>query len=249
MMTGDTVTAALLIIGDEILSGRTKDKNIGVVADRLTSIGIDLKEVRIVPDEETAIVGALNALRTRYTYLFTTGGIGPTHDDITVDCIGAALGLTIEENREAIALMQAYYEGRNIDLTAARRRMARMPVGAELIITPASGAPGFKIGNVIVMAGVPAVMEGMLLAATSQLRTGDKMNSVSIVLWKPESEIADLFAEHQKAHPSVLMGSYPAFVDGRYRTELVLRSKDDAAMKAAHLELHMKLDALGLTGS
>ncbi|MFA5950530.1 MAG: molybdopterin-binding protein [Hyphomicrobium sp.] len=242
-----SITAAVLVIGDEILSGRTKDKNIGVIADRLTEIGIDLKEVRIVGDDVSAIVEAVNALRHHYTYVFTTGGIGPTHDDITVDCIGKALALPIEENQSAVALMRSAYDARGIELTPTRLRMARMPIGSELIVTPASGAPGFKIGNLIVMAGVPSIMQAMLSAATQQLRTGRIMNTVSIVLWLPESEIAELFAEHQKAYPDVAMGSYPAFVDGRYRTELVLRSKNGETLDRAHHELKIKLTTRGLT--
>jgi molybdenum cofactor synthesis domain-containing protein len=242
----NNVTAGVLVIGDEILSGRTKDKNIGVIADRLTAIGIDLKEVRIVPDDESAIVEALNALRHRYTYVFTTGGIGPTHDDITVDCIGKALDLPIIEDPRAVALMKNSYLARGIELTPARLRMARMPAGCELVVTPSSGAPGFKIGNIIVMAGVPSIMEGMLQAATDGLTTGRKMNSVSIILWQPESELADLFGDHQKAYPDVAMGSYPAFVDGRYRTELVLRCKEAERLAQAHLELQKKLTTRGL---
>ena len=156
------ITAAILVIGDEILSGRTKDANIGVIADHLIEQGIDLKEVRIVPDEEAGIIAALNALRTRYAYVFTTGGIGPTHDDITADSVAKAFGVHIGRDARAVALMEAYYDGRGIALTDARLRMARIPEGATLIMNAISAAPGFMLGNVIVMAGVPAIMRVML---------------------------------------------------------------------------------------
>src|SRR5215211_3601304 len=153
----EVVTAALLVIGDEILSGRTKDKNIGYIAEYLTNIGVDLKEVRVVADDEGAIIEALNALRTRYTYVFTTGGIGPTHDDITADCVAKAFGVTIDVDPRAVAMMMERYKPE--DLNPARLRMARIPDGADLIDNPISRAPGFQIGNVIVMAGVPSIMQ------------------------------------------------------------------------------------------
>jgi molybdenum cofactor synthesis domain-containing protein len=242
----DIVTAAALVIGDELLSGRTKDKNIGVIADHLTAIGILLKEVRIVGDDEAAIVAAVNALRSRYTYLFTTGGIGPTHDDITADAIGKAFDLPVALDTRAAAIMKSAYAQRGIELNAARLRMARLPQGSTLIPTPLSAAPGFLIGNVIVMAGIPDIMQAMLQAATQHLRTGAKMNAVSLVVEQPEGELAELFAEHQKAYPDVVMGSYPAFVDGRYRTELVLRATASEPLQAAAQELRNKLAARGL---
>src|SRR5580658_10725223 len=171
--TDGIVTAALLVIGDEILSGRTKDKNIGYIAEYLTNIGIDLKEVRVVPDEEPEIVTALNALRARYTYVFTTGGIGPTHDDITADAVAKAFGVAIGEDPRALAVMMQRYQP--ADLTPARRRMARIPEGAELIENPVSKAPGFRIGNVYVLAGVPAVMQAMLDFAVKSMKTGALM--------------------------------------------------------------------------
>jgi len=163
------VTAALLVIGDEILSGRTKDKNIGHIADHLTAIGIQLKEVRIVPDVEEEIVGALNTLRAKYTYLFTTGGIGPTHDDITADAVAKAFGVGIDVDERALTPMKAYYAQRGVELTPARLRMARLPFGSELVENSVSIAPGFKLANVIVMAGVPHIMHVMLEAATKFL--------------------------------------------------------------------------------
>jgi molybdenum cofactor synthesis domain-containing protein len=220
----DIITAGVLVIGDEILSGRTKDRNIGTIAEHLTDIGIALREVRVVGDVTSDIVEAVNALRARYTYLFTTGGIGPTHDDITADSIGAAFGVPVEVDTRAVALMQPVYAARGIELTPARLRMARIPAGGELIVNSVSAAPGFKLDNVMVLAGVPDIMKAMLFAATQQLRTGPKVNAVSIVLNKAEGEIADLFAAHQKRYPDVAMGSYPSFSNGNYRTELVLRS-------------------------
>ena len=242
-----TVTAAVLVIGDEILSGRTKDQNIGWIADHLTAIGIQLKEVRVVPDEEAEIVGAVNALRARYTYLFTTGGIGPTHDDITADCVAKAFGARIDVDPRALALMKPYYEKRGIELTPARLRMARLPEGSELVENQVSIAPGFKIGNVIVMAGVPKIMQVMLDAVTPMLKTGRKMLSDQIELFRPEGEIADLFGTHQKEFPDVAMGSYPFQRDGRiFGTNLVLRSTDATRLAAALAGLKAKLAAKGM---
>ncbi len=189
----EIVTAALCVIGDEILSGRTKDKNIGYIADYLTNIGIQLKEVRVVPDEEGEIVDAVNALRARYTYVFTTGGIGPTHDDITADSIAKAFGVGIDVDERALTPMKAYFERRGVELTPARLRMARIPFGAELVENSVSIAPGFMLGNVIVMAGIPAIMQVMLDAAAKYLKTGKKMLSSALDLHRPEGEIAGLF--------------------------------------------------------
>jgi molybdenum cofactor synthesis domain-containing protein len=237
----DIITAAVLVIGDEILSGRTKDRNSGTIAEHLTDIGIALREVRAVGDVRAEIVEAVNALRSRYTYVFTTGGIGPTHDDITADSIGAAFGVSVDIDPRAVAIMAPLYAARGIELTPARLRMARIPAGAELITNSISAAPGFKIENVMVLAGVPDIMRSMLVAVTNQLRTGPKVNAVSIVLARPEGEIADLFSAHQAAYPDVVMGSYPSFSDGKYRTELVLRSTDEARLSAARDELERML--------
>jgi molybdenum cofactor synthesis domain-containing protein len=240
------VTAAVLVIGDEILSGRTKDANIAVIAAHLTAIGIDLREVRIVGDNEADIVAAVNVLRDRYTYLFTTGGIGPTHDDITADCIGKAFGVPVDVDPRAVAVMKPAYEKRGLELTPARLRMARTPAGSELISNTVSAAPGFITGNVIVMAGVPAIMKAMLEAATQHLRMGRIVNAVSVILQYPEADIAELFAAHQLAYPDIAMGSYPAFVDGGYRTELVLRGRVPERLELAVTELRQKLAAQGL---
>src|SRR5215475_11964668 len=239
------VTAGLLVIGDEILSGRTKDKNIGFIAEHLAAIGIQLKEVRVVPDEEAEIVAAVNALRSRYTYLFTTGGIGPTHDDITADAIAKAFGVGIDVDERALAPMKAYFERRGVELTPARLRMARIPFGAELVENSVSIAPGFMLGNVIVMAGIPNIMHVMLDAATKFLKTGKKMLSAAMDLHRPEGEIADLFAALQKRYPDVPMGSYPFQRDGRPGTQLVLRSTDPARLSQAENELKIELATRG----
>ena len=239
------VTAALLVIGDEILSGRTKDKNIGHIADHLTAIGIQMKEVRIVPDEEPAIIAAVNALRAAYDYLFTTGGIGPTHDDITADCIAKAFGVGIDVDPRALAPMKAYFERRGVELTPARLRMARIPFGAELVENSVSIAPGFMLGNVIVMAGIPNIMHVMLDAATKFLKTGKKMLSSALDLHRPEGEIAQLFGELQQRYPDVPMGSYPFMRDGKPGTQLVLRSTDPERLAAADTELRTQLAARG----
>jgi molybdenum cofactor synthesis domain-containing protein len=240
------VTAAVLVIGDEILSGRTKDQNIGYIADHCTAIGIQLKEVRIVPDAAAEIVAAVNALRTRYTYLFTTGGIGPTHDDITADSIAMALGVRIDVDPRALALLKPYYERRGMELTPGRLRMARLPAGAELIENSISVAPGFMLGNVVAMAGVPSVMRVMLDAVTPRLRTGKKMHTVTIDLSCPEGEIAELFAEHQEAYADVPMGSYPMLRDHRPCTQLVLRSTEPERLAKAADVLKYKLEQRGL---
>ncbi len=231
----EEVTAALLVIGDEILSGRTKDQNIGFIADRCTEIGIRLKEVRVVADDEAAIIAAVHALRPAYTYVFTTGGIGPTHDDITADAIARAFGVSIDVDARAVALLRERYA--EADLTPIRLRMARIPAGAQLIENSISKAPGFMIGNVIVMAGVPAIMQVMLLAVTPRLRTGAKLLSDSIQVNAAEGHVAIPLAECQRAFPEVAMGSYPFFEAGRYGTNLVLRSIDAARLARAKADL------------
>ena len=225
--------------------GRTKDKNIGHIADHLTAIGIQLKEVRIVPDEEPEIVAAINALWARYTYVFTTGGIGPTHDDITADAVAKAFGVGIDVDERALAPMKAYFERRGVELTPARLRMARIPFGAELVENSVSIAPGFMLGNVIVMAGVPQIMHVMLEAATRFLKTGKKMLSAALDLHRPEGEIAGLFGDLQKRYPDVPMGSYPFYRDGKPGTQLVLRSTDAARLAEAETELKLQLAARG----
>lgn len=230
------VSAALLVIGDEILSGRTKDKNIGYIADYLTGLGIELQQVRVVPDVESEIVEAINALRTRYTYLFTTGGIGPTHDDITADCVAKAFGVPIDIDPRARALMlERYAEG---DLNAARLRMARIPAGADLIENPISKAPGFMLANVIVMAGVPAVMQAMLDNVAARLRTGAKIKIVTLDSGGlPEGIYATGLGAIAEQHPNVSIGSYPSFHAGGFTNQIVLRSKDSEALAGAEAEV------------
>ncbi len=228
----DSVTAAVLVIGDEILSGRTKDRNVGYIAEYLFRAGVDLREARIVPDVEEEIVSALNALRARYDYVFTTGGIGPTHDDITADCVAEAFGVEIGEDPRALAIMGERYKPD--EFTPARRRMARIPHGASLIDNPVSKAPGFRIGNVIVMAGVPSVMQSMLDDAIRGVRTGTPMLSVTVEAGAlPEGLYGDALGALAAARPLVAIGSYPSFRDGQFRNQIVVRSKDEAALGEA----------------
>lgn len=240
------VTAAVIVIGDEILSGRTKDKNIGYIADHCTNIGIQVKEVRIVPDEEDIVVNAVNTLRAKYDYVFTTGGIGPTHDDITADCIAKAFGVAIDVDQRALDLMMPAFKKRGVELTPARLRMARIPDGADLVENSISTAPGFMLDNVITMAGIPNIMQVMLDAVTPRLRKGRMMHSHSVDLNQPEGAIADMLKEHQALYQDVSMGSYPTIRDGRPCTQLVLRSIDAPRLNEAHQELLNKLRSQSL---
>jgi molybdenum cofactor synthesis domain-containing protein len=227
-----SVTAALLVIGDEILSGRTKDQNIGYIADYLSKVGIDLREARIVPDVTAEIVAAVNALRARYDYLFTTGGIGPTHDDITAGAVAAALDVEISEDPRAIKLLLERIKPE--DLNEARRRMARIPHGAVLIKNKVSAAPGFWIANVIVMAGVPAIMHAMLDEVAPKLATGAPLIAATIPARSlPEGVYAAALADFAAANPELSVGSYPAFHDGGFHNEIVVRGKDAAKVGAA----------------
>jgi molybdenum cofactor synthesis domain-containing protein len=239
------VTAGLLVIGDEILSGRTKDKNIGYIAEYLTNIGIDLKEVRVVADHEPAIVEALNALRRRYTYVFTTGGIGPTHDDITADCVARAFGVSIDYDPRAVAIMRERFA--DSDLNEARMRMTRIPAGAELVLNKISKAPGFWIGNVIVMAGVPSIMQAMLDEVAPKLQTNAKMLSETIRADLREGDIGTELGAIAQAHPEVSIGSYPFFDEQRGpNTNIVVRARDPqrlAAARAAVQEMLQKVRA------
>ena len=234
----DIITAAVLVIGDEILSGRTKDKNIGYIADYLTAIGIDLKEVRVVADEAAAIVDALNALRAKYTYVFTTGGIGPTHDDITADCVAEAFGVALELHPEAVAILKERLAKTGGELNEARLRMARIPKGAALVANKVSGAPGFWIGNVITMAGIPAVMQGMLDEVASKLKTGTKLLSETIRADAKEGDVGTELGAIAKAHPSTIIGSYP-FIDEKNgpNTNIVVRSRDAGELAAVKAEV------------
>ena len=215
------VTAALIVIGDEILSGRTKDKNVNYLAEHLGRVGIRLSEVRIVPDEESRIVEAVNALRATFTYVFTTGGIGPTHDDITADSIAKAFAVGIDVDERAVAIMRPHYEARGLELTQARMRMARIPHGADLVGNPVSHTPGFMLANVIVMAGIPSIMQVMLDSVLPKLRKGRPMLSVTIVVERPESDLSDALRDVQDRFPTVAMGSYPYTRDGVCREPMV----------------------------
>ncbi|POR54074.1 competence/damage-inducible protein A [Bosea psychrotolerans] len=235
------VTAAILVIGDEILSGRTKDKNIGYIAEYLTNIGIDLREVRVVPDIQEEIVQALNALRARFTYVFTTGGIGPTHDDITADSVAAAFGVSIDHDPRAIAMLSERFPPDQ--LNEARLRMARIPAGADLIANSVSKAPGFNIGNVYVMAGVPSIMQAMLDVVAPTLRTGVKMLSDTVRAGLREGDIGTALAEVAKAHPEVSIGSYPFFSEAGPDTNIVVRSRDPERLAAAITAVQAMIDS------
>jgi molybdenum cofactor synthesis domain-containing protein len=237
-------TAALLVIGDEILSGRTQDKNIAQVASWLGVQGIRLGEVRVVPDDTAAIVEAVNALRARNDYLFSTGGIGPTHDDITVDAVAEALEVGVVIHPDARAILERYYESRG-GLNEARLRMARVPDGAELIPNRMSGAPGIRIGNVFLMAGVPSITAGMLDALTGELEGGLPLLSETVGSWAAESEVADLLRETERAHEGCVIGSYPFFRDGRVGANFVVRSVDAARLDECCEALITGLRALG----
>jgi molybdenum cofactor synthesis domain-containing protein len=219
-------TAALAVIGDEILSGRTQDKNVAQVALWLNDHGIRLTEVRIVPDDLRRIGETVNELRASYDYVFTTGGIGPTHDDITVDAIAAAFGVPVVIHPQARAILEDFYRDRPGGLTDARLRMARVPEGAELIPNPTSGAPGVKMGNIYILAGVPAIAASMLVGLTGKIEGGRPVVSVTVGARAPESDVADLLRETEEAHPGVAIGSYPFFKDGRYGANFVIRSED-----------------------
>lgn len=232
-MTATQPTAAVLLIGDEILSGRTKDKNLGFIADYMTALGIDLKEARVVPDVEDEIVAALNALRHRYSYVFTTGGIGPTHDDITADAVARAFGVPIGHDPKAVEILLAYFKEMGREPNEARMRMARVPEGAVLIDNPVSKAPGFQMGNVFVMAGVPKIMNAMMDNVAGRLTRGVPMQSRTVELRGGEGDAAKPLGEIQKAFPGVVIGSYPFQAPDGFATNLVLRSRDEAALEQA----------------
>ena len=238
-------TAALVVIGDEILSGRTQDKNVAQVATWLNEQGIRLAEVRVVPDETSRIADTVNELRAAHDYVFTTGGIGPTHDDITVDAIAAAFGVQVVVHPEARRILEDYYRGRPGGLTDARLRMARVPDGAELIPNPTSGAPGVRIGNVYIMAGVPYIAASMLAALTGKLEGGRPVVSVTVGARAPESDVADLLRETEQAHPGVAIGSYPFFKEGLYGANFVIRSEDGELARATGDDLSARLREAG----
>lgn len=239
-------TAALVVIGDEILSGRTQDKNVAQIAIWLNVQGIRLAEVRVVADRTEAIVEAVNTLRARNDYLFTTGGIGPTHDDITVDAIAQALGVEVVHHPKALAVLERYYATRG-GLTEARMRMARVPKGAELIENRLSGAPGIRIDNIFIMAGVPHITAGMLDALTGTLEGGLPVLSRTIGCWVAESEVADLLRDAERAHAGVAIGSYPFFREGRVGANFVVRATDQALIDGCVADIAAQLEATGRT--
>ena len=229
----DAPTAAVLLIGNEVLSGRTKDKNLGYIADYLAALGVDLMEARVVADDEADIVAAVNALRARYTYVFSTGGIGPTHDDITADCMAKAFGVGISHHPQAVEILMTYFKEIGREANEARLRMARIPDGATLIINPVSKAPGFRIGNVFVMAGVPKIMQAMMDSLAPQLVKGEVMQSRSIEFQGGEGDVATPLKAIQDRYAEVSIGSYPFESPQGYATHLVLRSRDLAALEKA----------------
>jgi molybdenum cofactor synthesis domain-containing protein len=244
-VTSDRIwTAALLVIGDEILSGRTQDRNVSPIATWLNLQGIRLAEVRVVPDHPERIAEAVNALRTGHDYLFTTGGIGPTHDDITVDAIAAALGVPVVVHPRARAALEAHYAERG-GLTEARLRMARVPEGADLIENPVSGAPGIRVGNILILAGIPHVAALMLEALSGRLEGGLPLLSRTIGCFVPESEVADLLSAAERDHPGCQIGSYPFFKEGRVGANFVIRSTDEARLEACRGDLVARLEAAG----
>ncbi len=238
-------TAALVVIGDEILSGRTQDKNVAQVATWLNDQGIRLAEVRVVPDVIERIADAVNALRSTHDYVFTTGGIGPTHDDITVDAIATALDVPVVIHPDARRILEDYYRDRPGGVTDARLRMARVPEGAELIPNPTSGAPGVKIANVYIMAGVPYIAASMLEALTGKLQGGRPIVSVTVGARAPESDVADLLRETEAAHPGVAIGSYPFFKEGLYGANFVIRSDDEELARTTGEDLSARLREAG----
>jgi len=223
-----TITAAILVIGDEILSGRTKDQNIGYIAEYMTRIGVELREVRVVPDIEDEIVAAVNALRARFTYVFTTGGIGPTHDDITAECVAKAFGVSIDVDERAVEALLTRMKRE--DLNEMRLRMCRIPAGASLIDNPVSAAPGFRLGNVFVMAGVPRIMHAMLDNVAPTLETGVKIISETVEAGLPEGVYAAGLKEIAERSPDLSIGSYPSFGAQGVKNQIVLRGKDLALL-------------------
>ena len=239
----DRVTAAVMIIGDEILSGRTQDTNLNFIAKYLGTYGVDLAEARVVPDLKDEIITALNALRAKYDYVITTGGIGPTHDDITADCVAEAFGVELYEHPEIIEMMQSRWQG---ELNAARRRMARVPVGGSLVRNAVQGPPGFQIGNVFVLAGVPMVMRGMMDDVVPRLRTGAVVIAKTVrVEGAGEGVIAEPLANLAKAHPELSIGSYPFFGPQGYGSNLVVRGRDGAIVEQTVEDLIEALADIG----
>lgn len=239
-----SVSAAMLAIGDELLSGRTRDTNIAYLAENLTMAGIDLREVRIVGDDQAAIVAGLNALRANHDYVFTCGGIGPTHDDITADAVAAAFGVPCRHDPAVMEMLAAHYRERGLPFTEARKRMARLPQGAVPIDNPVSRAPGFRIGNVHVMAGVPSVFQAMVGNVLPTLKTGRRIESVSVDCPHGEGDIGDRLSDIQTGHPEVMIGSYPKFDGVRFSTEIVIRGRQRHDVETARQAVVAMIDGL-----
>jgi len=245
--TAKIVTAAMVVIGDEILSGRTQDKNVTYVATSLGDAGIQLREVRVIPDDTSEIVAAVNHCRHKYDYVFTSGGIGPTHDDITADAIAAAFDVGIDYHPQALALLSEMYEKSGIDFNDARKRMTRIPDGATLVDNPISKAPGFRLENVFVMAGVPNIMQAMMQSILPELTGGDKVLNRTIGASIPEGKIAESLGALQQKFPTVSMGSYPYFKKGQIGTNLVLRATDTVQLDLACAALQSVLSDMDAT--
>lgn len=245
MSTSKDPTACVLIIGNEILSGRTKDVNLNFIANRLTELGIRLSEARVIPDLSHVIVDTVNQCRARYNYVFTTGGIGPTHDDITAECIAEAFGVELEQHAEARRLIAELCERNGVELNQARLRMANIPKGATLVDNPVSGAPGFKMENVFVLAGVPRIMRDMFEGCESHLVGGSIMKSLTVVAYLAEGIVAEPLRQLQAAYDDVEMGSYPFYTEGRYGTNLVLRSKNHEHLSGAGEKVSDMVRSLG----
>ncbi len=245
MSEAKTVTAALVIIGNEILSGRTQDANLAYIAGALGEIGVRLMEVRVVPDVEDEIVDAVNTLRVKYDYLFTTGGIGPTHDDITAECVAKAFGLPLIQHPEARRRLVERYEQTGMELNEARLRMANTPEGAELIDNPISTAPGFKVENVYVMAGVPIIAQAMIDGVKQTLAGGDPVHSRTLVCSIGEGNMAEGLGNIQDSYPAIDIGSYPYYRRGKYGTSIVLRHTDEALLEVASEEVAALMRSFG----
>jgi len=242
--TESSPTAAVLLIGNELLSGRTQDANLAYIAKRMVEKGIRLEEARVIPDIPEVIISAVNELRQRFTYVFTTGGIGPTHDDITADCVAEALGVELPVNPDAKAILLAYYAERDIEPNEDRLRMARIPLGASLVDNPVSAAPGFHIQNVYVFAGVPRIMQAMLDSVLSELQQGEVLHSITVNCTLGEGTVATELRAIQARYPSADIGSYPGKMDGGFRLSLVARGSNESELLQIKAELEKMISDL-----
>jgi len=238
-------TACLLIIGNEILSGRTQDINLNYIAKKLGAVGIPLREARVIPDVPDEIIKAVNECRAKYTYVFTTGGIGPTHDDITIECIAKAFGVELEINAQAHAILKDYYAKQGTEINAARLRMATLPVGCRLIDNPVSGAPGVALGNVYIMAGVPRIMQSMIDSVVPELHGGPPVVMQSVTCQIREGDLAADLEAIQKKYPEIDIGSYPGVRDGQWITQLICKGTDPAQVGAANQDVAEMVARLG----